>query len=61
MPGLPGGRVGNFTKSLDACSQTHEVGLSSTKAFPKHVGVSDIGLSPVVPSAIQQQNQWIVL
>lgn len=34
MPGLPGGRVGNVTKSLNAFSQTHEVGLSSAEAFP---------------------------
>ena len=39
MPGLPGGRVGNFTKSLNACSQAHEEGLSLTEAHPKCVGV----------------------
>lgn len=61
MPGLPGARVGNFTKSSNACAQTHEMGLSSTKAFSKHVGVSDVGLGPIVASTTQQQNQWIVL
>lgn len=34
VPGLPGGRVGIFTNSLNTCSQTREVGLSSTDTFP---------------------------